>query len=106
MALPGQLSFDQRTPTVVPEPQSSTDGENETYLKVVTAIVVDDQQIEPHKTLAIFDVEGRSLDDVEWTTAVPNVADRDKDTKVLVNPNTVVLIDERELSSDNQRPNS
>lgn len=71
---------------------------------MITAIVVDDpNELEPSKTLAMFNVPNRSLDEVEWTTAVENIKDRGAGTKVLVNPNTIILIDERgEDERDNE----
>ena len=54
---------------------------------------------EKRSTLAIIDIPNRTLADVEWTTSVPEVASLPEGKKVLVNPNTIVLIDERDNES-------
>lgn len=49
-----------------------------------------------YDTLAIIDLDDRKLSDVEFTTAVQTVGTLPRTTKTLINPNTVIVIDERD----------
>jgi hypothetical protein len=107
--LPGQLSFANTTPTERAGRLSLIDGESakpapKKYLKIITGIVVDNPNaVETEKTLAIINVPDRTLEDVQWSTNIDSVSDVtkwDRPPKVLVNPNTIVLIDECELDNE------
>lgn len=85
-----QLRVEHSTPMILQERQLSTDGSQNKLLRIVTAIVVNDDK------LAILDLEDRSLKDVEFTTAIDSVENLNTEKKTLINPNVIVVVDERD----------
>lgn len=63
-----------------------------TKLEITTGIVIQDSDGESY--LAQLKLDDRDMGDVEFTTSVQTV--RNLENRVLINPNAVVVIDERD----------